>query len=393
MTGAPPSSREAAGSAPLVAPALVARRRRNRPPSLMAVRSRFSTALLLCAACSDSHANEPPDASPDGGVVSRPDGGDDAGEVPRLTLAEFEARRRDASCRITAACGTPERELYLDLLALPDADCSELVDFGAVLEPVPSRVSFDEVAAAACLEALEGDFECFEAVPACDAVYRGLVANGDGCDHSFECASGRCDYDGDTCTSACAPRFAVGEACDAHEECASGVCEDERCAPEPAFERASEGEPCELPARCEPGLYCIDRGSGPRCVREPALGEACDPSHFPLCEPPYVCDGVCAEPPAVQDREGEACGPRRRCNRLLGLDCRGGVCTSIGDGSAGSECRSDLPRDCDAGLVCHRDACTAPIPVGERCDPAVAPCVEGAWCPEGACVELPSSCP
>jgi hypothetical protein len=219
------------------------------------------------------------------------------------------------------------------------------------------------------------------------------VPNGAACDYSDECASERCVYDPETCTASCAAQLPDGAGCDFHEDCESGWCPDGRCIPH-EVSYAAEGESCGDSVWCAESLYCEEDPSGRTCFDPPALGEECDPSEYPLCDPPYVCedrDGTarCVEPPPVRSAAGERCGPDALCNPLLGLECVDGACASMGDGSEGSRCGVDAGRGhCDAGLVCHRGYCRAPIAFGSPCAEHDGPCAGGAYCRAGVCDDL-----
>lgn len=293
------------------------------------------------------------------------------------------------------------------------ADYADAVDAG--------RLTYDPVAASACIDAiegLEGDPCTVEdmnrvIVAECDGVFVGDLAQGEECVFDVECGDGlRCANDGNP---------ACGQTCQPTDNCGGVTCgEGMRCV---AFggdrefcERAQElGEECDLAwecgedvqrVRCRSGRdgargVCAERGSS-------GVNEPCGLEDY-FCEEGLVCDvrnGVCMVPRAVaMGEEGEACSngiEAQTCE--LGLVC---VSTNFDARNRGGRCRAPraqgescfLNLECDVGLRCVRidyeertaGTCEAPLADGQACtsdfDCASRLCGEGFVCTTGVCEE------
>ena len=127
------------------------------------------------------------------------------------------------------------------------------------------RASYDPDAMQACVDHLRADTCVHLAAtlrrmtfpPECAPVRVALVANGEPCDHDFQCVSGACAVvGGDHAIGACAEVPAIGAACPTGDCGPTAYCdrrgESDVCAPIRA-----DGEPCTSSLGCE-SLTCVD---------------------------------------------------------------------------------------------------------------------------------------
>jgi len=320
----------------------------------------------------------------------------------------FAIRALDALCAYAARC--PMNELG----TFGDADaCREALrtrrssnDFGTLAalarEEAAGHVSVDESKAAACLAAI--------GAATCDGVL------GAGALWKLE-----------DCAGATAGRLTDGAACIADGACASGLCVSTGGCAGTCVASKGPGVPCD--GDCRPGLFCAVKAGGAKvCQAAPGDGESCEGP----CEPGLTCvrDRVmgtseCTVPPTSVDADCEAvrsCGagltcvdtsPPPICESNPGdgeqcLDfqfCAAGhvcdaanfppVCRPVGDGSDDTRCGRDA--DCDEDLRCHgapAGFCSPPRAIGAACEAnGGVPCVAGAICSSGSCVQLPSTGP
>ncbi|MCP4500341.1 MAG: hypothetical protein GY822_10315, partial [Deltaproteobacteria bacterium] len=114
----------------------------------------------------------------------------------------------------------------------------------------------------------------------CNAVFTGLVANGEVC-QDFECATGTCQVDETGCGT-CAPFAEMGESC-IELQCVDGlVCDGlDVCNP-----LAADGEYCGI-IGCSDELVCDYTLSGPLCTVALNEGDACVEG---ACSGELICD-------------------------------------------------------------------------------------------------------
>lgn len=191
-----------------------------------------------------------------------------------------------------------------------------------------SNAKFNQAAADACLDALEG-WACTADEPdVCDNVFTGTVKSGGACDTSADCAapvSGgvTCHVDGSAGSQGVCklePVPAAGQPCgseaftatehfvceeDAKLHCSSGVCE----------KKPAVGQPCQGYPGCAPGAYC-NQGT---CEALAAVGESCGSVS---CVEGAFCDvdATCEKKKAP----GEACQSYEECQ--AGCDAGTGKC-------------------------------------------------------------------
>ncbi len=384
----------------------------------------------------------PGDASLDSGAVEPgleariPDAGppvdSEVAEDP-LTLEEFLAERRQLRCIHRVQCDIRDQRQEA---CHPDFRDDIALEFH--VEAVRTgTMTFDEVAARSCLDAVAG------AIPSCDsqtlhyldalflpdadrtgievpcnAVFRGAVGDGVGC-RLDECEDGLVCMPTAGTSSAdrycrgparseaggpCATPFDCGaRAEDAHDyACDRGACR----------RLSSLGEPCdELDAHsCAGGLTCLTDV----CVERLEEGESCH--HEWNCLTPLRCvDSLCG----IGRAEGEPCDHNSECSP--GSECRGepgpktcqtndgnevGDLCYATDRLLGSTCRDDLRCSLDSWdtstlIVIGSGVCEAGLATGGACDADIS-CARGTVCAAGRCTravvpggacELHDECP
>lgn len=251
-------------------------------------------------------------------------------------------------------------------------------DLSWVLRPYldAGTVVFDDNAARRCRAAWGSTCSYTLALErACGGVFVGQVADGEGCTHSRECASGACTGSSSMCGS-CLPVIPTGSPCTYQDPCAGGpngeygscegvcVLDDETW---PTVD-ATEGQPCDNLQACEPGLFCQDGV----CAGWRTVGEACDPSSD-SCEPGSFCQwsdpgvGTCVAV-RMETRAGEDCGffatEMVVCDARAGLACtiegERRVCAPYEPTQAEYE-DCDRTAECIEGLECRGGACYGPL--------------------------------
>ena len=243
------------------------------------------------------------------------------------------------------------------------------------------RMTYDESALSGCRSAIGAatcsDLEAGEPA-ACKAVLAGVVAVGDPCLRSEECASGWCK-DGGTCPFLCAAKKADGEVCSSDGECTSDACNTTThlCvanAPGAAGESCGWGD-----AECQAGLYCRTQYTPSYariCTVQSASGESC--TSDAVCAPGLGCadDGTCRPLVAVGEScAAGACGYAAYCSAAAGTRC------ADGPWRVGDDCAEQ--RLCWSGLNCNTAGfCVeGTVPPGRACDEAADLfCVDGAFC-------------
>lgn len=318
-----------------------------------------------------------PTSSLDGGVQPS-DGAPDA--RPADTEARADASAPDASgrdadvldeetfvrawaqsvCTTLARCG----------LAAPDeqARCAEVIALTRSRPPTGSR--FDAAAAARCLAniGLDCDTSPLQPNQNCSAVFVPVVAAGESCERSVDCASPTLLCDGASCASTCAPFGAEGGPCladGAQRFCAPGLRCDAmlRCAP-----LGSSGESCRDGDDCRPGLQC----AGGVCAAGAAVGQPCPP--LGSCSLDGYCDASVSPSCLPIVALGGACASNASCG--VAAFCLEGVCAPRLPADAG--CAND--RQCTADLRCSAGRCGVPS------------LVDGAACADASGCAAPLVC-
>jgi hypothetical protein len=265
-----------------------------------------------------------------------------------------------------------------------ELDC---LDSGPSVEA--GRMSFDGVAAAGCLQAIDPmvcdgfDFMIF--TPECANIFSPLVEAGGDCypgavNHfsltgaPSECLDGWCDTTGMACPGQCVSFKENDEACSSGVECRpeSHCSGDGFCTPDLADGETCTGGACAGSSSC---LY-PDGASEGTCVPRSVVGQACsetDPCSFGF----YCLEGECKSKVGT----GEPCEVLRNCpdgERCLDRDGEGPTCG--GPGPAGTPCGGSA--DCEPDLYCpfgQNQVCTPRIAIGDPCMPSDQ-CEVGAWC-------------
>lgn len=150
------------------------------------------------------------------------------------------------------------------------------------------------------------------------------------CDAGLDCTGSVCEaqpHAGDVCRIG-------GSPCPEHTQCRSRGRQEAHCLTEGELEG-----PCAPLETCAAGLVCLNNA----CLRQVALGAACDPNGGVVC--------------------------------VNGTTCVAGVCAANGGSEA--RCRSDEPF-CDEGLTCDEGGtcgppCTAGCPMGWSCGAMTIP--------------------
>jgi hypothetical protein len=293
-----------------------------------------------------------------------------------LSSSHFQAAIEHATCERAARCGlvtdvdTCERGTAWD-------DSQQLASLAA------GRTGYDDERARACVDAVQAA-SCVDtgaAIPPCDDVFTGALADGDTCWFDFECGSERCvkvQCDRACCTGVCMERSGEGAACQAAADCSEGlVCEGLDGSPSTCHRRVARGGECASSSECDPGAYCaIELGPtdvplGGTCLPRSAHAATCDggfPSESCLglddyCDPDLlVCTarvavgGTCDFLHAGLSRRGDSCRLESSCD----ADTRRCVAWP----EAGAACRLE---QCAAGYACDRNDMCVPAAVAPVC--------------------------
>lgn len=278
------------------------------------------------------------------------------------------------------------------------------------------EVDFDPDAAARCISTVRNDERCvgdWFTDAACDAAFRGRLADGMPCVVSGSCGPESYCRTDTFCAGRCTARAEQGMLCLPGESavaCADGLtCPLDRC----VAPRSLDAD-CPWPTACEGGLVCDGTcraptnalpGPGEPCAPDAAyltpLGFPSDAAFYPWtrrCAAGLRCvrgddDDVCMQALA----EGEGCDMTTLCMR--GLRCIGWQ-TCVRRADLDAPCEHD--GDCGIGL-CHAGRCALRAAAGTTCadDDACGPymtCVQGTCASEFglACGrssgELPAPC-
>lgn len=376
----------------------------------MACASRLLLFSLL-AACGMS-SGAPPKPTPEVPCA--------AGAYAPLPMEDFIAAYAQVSCQQLDACPLVDQDLALNLSAWSAArgciatqvdflersasvqDLFDLVRAGVVTYvPNCARAALDRMAVS-CSVGLAEAFETQGLFPR--GAFAGTVEPGGTCRRDEQCAGDAYCSSSADCPGVCTPRKPPSAPCTSPHECADGAkgpvfCHGS-CAEWQGDADAPLGAECWAGAdchgtRCVPscaaGWYCAD----PICRAPLTTGAAC--TEDDLCERDSIClEGHCV--PIAFVGEGERCvtelsvdasdpgGPVAYCNPYEHVHCVAGRCVSLGDGSAGSDCRDSIFADpaltgaCQEGLTCE--------PGTRQCIPievAGAPCDFDFQCASETC--------
>jgi len=346
------------------------------------------------------------------------------GATDGIPIEDLEDVVRAAICAQIEACGGFDTlGPYHRLMEASAAGCEATAKslLGAVRslqrEVHEGTVLYDPVQARACIDARAAHCSIpvwhlsDEDVAACRAAFTGTIAASAACEADLECAGDAwCDAP-DACGGICRTRTPISTSCTDSRACQKeGLEHGSRCRLDPsgvepgrcvevriAAEPAGSGDACgvvdvtgdvETLALCGPNLFCTDAGvcSTPR---EP--GAACAGGE--PCVVGYRCSGgadgsTSCQPFTIQNTAGAVCDDVAViCDPFDRLECAGGVCISLGDGSDGSGCEPGFDA-CLVGLRCSAltRTCGAPKPAGSAC-------ATNEECEDGlACVGDPATC-
>jgi hypothetical protein len=280
-------------------------------------------------------------------------------------------------------------------------------------------LAFDGLAAHACLGITDCERFDLDGVGShgpCDTMFDGMVAVGDTCETSDDCAGidTYCAIADGTCAGTCQPTVAAGGECREGRDCATDgatrlvACDQSGSTSAcKAFEYGtaapSEGVTCGMTSNettithtnCPAGFYCDSPTWTSAGVCRMQLGEGSSCARTHVCSASYVCSRgespVCAQPTPLAQFIGEVCsdadGPL--CDNWRNLGCVRGHCVALGDGTLGSEC--NYRSFCNAGLHCDEtDHCAPQRAGGESCN-GPGDCLSGL-CNEPAltCAPVPA---
>jgi hypothetical protein len=267
--------------------------------------------------------------------AARVEVGASASDAASISPEDFFAGYVPARCARDVRCAlTPDLRTCLDTTHASFAQIRADVNAG--------KISFDGVAAAACLDAVSkvscnySDRTPFDDA-ICNRVVVGAAAEGASCVINAECAGGNCDHScyqataNACCLGKCGkPRLVLGpgDVCGApFTKCAPDLYCAGVCRP-----RTPDGQPCASPDVCPIGHLCfgltfMTMGT---CQRKPADGKPCFDDGCDLdddyCEP---VTKLCTKRP----RPGDPCDPTEgndRCARFAQCDPSTKKCVELG---------------------------------------------------------------
>lgn len=220
---------------------------------------------------------------------------------------------------------------------------------------------------------------------------------GEPCAKPSDCVDGHtCRLDADGCTRSCVPRVGAGHACEVDGDCQEGllclkdggVCSalldlgedcarDDECrlglcfgvdGAQPRCTLALDaGQRCDAASQCRGALTCNHALDPPVCVGRGGAGEPC--AWHSDCGVGFFCTGE-DQPTCQRERgDGTLCIAGNYCSE--GLYCIHepdqfvGRCRTAAAGP-GEACVSDF--DCQGDLICMREQCVEPTPLGEPCE-------------------------
>jgi len=258
---------------------------------------------------------------------------------PSLQLQDLDTEAVRARCERFVRCGvfTDQDSCEGFFRIVVDVDRQPSIDAGLV--------HYNGEAAESCYTALaavtcDGTARAARVPPAdCSKIFTGTIADGDSCENSLECKSGRCHIDTSSCTTQCcsgtcgsSKLAAIGDACIDSTDCVA----DSYCGTDDACHALGQaGAQCYIDAECDYGLRCAGSAPGTTCQQAGTLGNAC-PS------------GQCAEIGSVCDASG--------------------TCVAAGLPGSDAACMSDA--DCSIYAICDATmhVCVAYPMLGMTCD-------------------------
>lgn len=252
------------------------------------------------------------------------------------------------------------------------------------------RIEYYAQSASDCLEALSacGKDQQFPAI-CIESTFKGQVALGGGCLHSFDCAGDATCVAGATCPGTCVAWAAAGAACgneldcDRNLRCLGGVC----------TVTVGENEPCTNDNNCNYDLLCLRVDGAGKCVDvgdylTGTEGEACGTfaagiPDAPLCEIELVCaqdsagsnTGTCA----ARVGAGDVCSLAflSQCPQAYSCTATPGECDALPTSGACADLYGEPI--CDAGYACLGGECAAQEENGSDC-------TSNAQCESGSCL-------
>lgn len=222
--------------------------------------------------------------------------------------------------------------------------------FGPNTEVSSGSVSYDPVAASACLDELP-TLPCWQYDGSdCSKVFTGTIQEGGACFPAFgitECVPGTRCVANVRCPGVCTGYAQLGEPCDMNSDsstfCGAGLSCSSQCVAVPVAPTPAIGTPCTWYYDCQDGNVAL----------------ACEGPNGPV-DNPGSTDGTCQPP-----RDDGPC--------FSSADCRSSVCAG---GSAAPM---------TAGV------CIPPKVTGDACTPGLRECGPGTYCGSAsACVLLPT---
>jgi hypothetical protein len=280
-------------------------------------------------------------------------GDDDSGSGRYVSVADFDAKYKDAECTYLAGCGLFPDKATCMAANLTTGGYSLPADLRAAI--AAGRVQYDGNAV----------FECFDSIAnatcditdesgrvpmlACFTFTRGTLGADAPCNLDADCISQNC-------------RVTVAD------ECATGTCVGDTA---PAIRIPVNGESCNSLIGCASGSYC-DAG---QCTTLKTAGQDC--ANARECGYGLGCVGTptttCKSLPGLN----ESC-PDGLC-RADGLHCSAAICKPLG--LPGTTCQSSA--DCSPYFPCDFSTtkCKKPPSIGEACTSANSPCFdEHSYC-------------
>ncbi len=319
---------------------------------------------ISCSQTSDTNQTQDMTESWD---LAETDGGVSDADMKDVESSEtFCTRLRQAECDWWRACRGDE---YGDLCEEGSdlfTEAKRFCAFTLACESI-SRVNFDPIGAAACVEALSVNPDCSTRRPEvelrCTDAFTGTLGEGEICNASLECQSGSCRRAETNAYNVCfllRPREPAtplpsdsATGCGSSLDCLDdGNCVDGACTRALPADVGGQGERC-FRQRCRDGFWCRSQNFGTQvCV---PLGESGDSCSSMTCGPGLVCDqGTCFS----QRELGQSCDPRARTPLCApGLFCsEEEICQPLLE--LGASCEDDQQcRDSQ----CWREVCRNPL--------------------------------
>lgn len=321
--------------------------------------------LVLVAACGTDDPFGPTSAQAQGAV-------------------QFQEQQLQGWCDYFVRCGrvaATDRPRCIDSMHQMMRLVSTGLDIAASIRDGKTRVDASYVKP--CLDGLAG-LSCrrdLGDVPACNAVFVGMLAVGAPCYGDAECESGVCSRNGSPCPGTCREhsRGGAGTACFTDRDCIRGLgCENGICAAAPPG--TSPGDGCRTDGACSPDQYCsLEEGqcaaggaSGQGCNREEACdaGLACVGLRFDQSDPaagtcrPWLDVGAAC---SLVSSDVSGCPETAPCDAASST-CRSGLAWIGKECARQEDCEDELvPEIYRCDLATHR--CAALGLTGDPCDP------------------------